>query len=278
MNESGLFTRAEALAAGYTDHDLRDPKYRRVIHGVYALREVPPSHALTCRAASMVLPPGAVFISRSAATLHGVELAHAGENVEVLGGRRYRHQGVYPRDLQTAPDEHEPWYAMRLATPVRAAFDLLARFPLERAVAYTDALVHNRVVRVDEIARFIAERRYYGVRYAERAFPCLDGRAESIPESVLRLVLVREGFAPVPQHPVFVGGEFLARLDLAFPKRKVAVEYDGMWHSDVVQARHDRERRARLAVYGWTVIVVNGHRLATDRKGIIAEVRHALGA
>ncbi len=277
VNESGLFTRSEALAAGYTDQDLRDPKYRRVIHGVYALSDVPSSHALTCRAASMVLPSSAVFIGRSAATLHGVELSHAGENVEVIGKRRYRHQGVYPRDLQIAPDEYEQWYDVRLATPPRAAFDLLARFPLERAVAYSDALVHNRVVQVGEVARFVAERRYHGVRHAERAFPYLDGRAESIPESVLRIVLIQGGLAPVPQHQVFAGGEFLARLDLAFPKRKVAVEYDGMWHTDVAQERRDRERRARLAVYGWSVIVVNAHRLATDRKGIIADVRCALG-
>lgn len=33
---------------------------------------VVPDHALRCRALSLVLPPGAVFVSWSAAALHGV--------------------------------------------------------------------------------------------------------------------------------------------------------------------------------------------------------------
>lgn len=276
INDAGLFTRAQALTDGFTDKDLRHPDFRRVIHGVYALSEISPSHLLKCRAASMVLPVDAVLIGRSAAVAHGVPLAHAGEPVEVIGKRRYRHQGIYPRDLKTQSDEHTPWSGIRLATPVRTAFDLLARNPMQHAVAYCDALIHDGLVTIAEIANFIALNHYYGIRRARATFPLLDGRAESIPESVLRLVLVQDGLTPVPQFEVFDIHGFVARVDLGFPEAKVAVEYDGAWHSDPEQSRRDRVRRQRLRACGWRVIVVIAHRLANDRKGILADVWTAL--
>jgi hypothetical protein len=75
--------------------------------------------------------------------------------------------------------------------------------------------------------------------------PLADGRAESPPESVLRLrwieVLV---FRPTPQFEVWDGGQFLARLDLASEELRWAAEYDGdEWHSSPEQRTHDRARR-----------------------------------
>ena len=48
---------------------------------------------------------------------------------------------------------------------------------------------------------------------------------------------------PVPQHVVRgAGGEFLARVDLAYPDLRVAVEYDGAWHAEDGQFVRDRRR------------------------------------
>lgn len=276
INDAGLFTRAQALADGLSDKDLCRPEFRRVIHGVYVLSEIEPSHTLKCEAASMVLPRDAVLIGRSAATVQGVPLAHAGELVEVIGNRRSRHQGVYPRDLENQPDEHVPWNGIRLATPARAAFDLLARNPTQRGVAYCDALIHNELVTVADIGKFISRHRYHGVRRAETSLLLLDGRAESVPESVLRIVLIKDGLTPVPQLEVFDAHGFVARVDLGFAREKVAVEYDGAWHADPERTRRDRSRRQRLSNCGWRVIVVTAHRLANDRKGVLDEVWTAL--
>lgn len=224
----------------------------------------------------MVLPADAVLTGRSAAVVHGVPLAHAGDLVEVVGRRRYRHQGVYPRDLTMHPAEYVVWNGIRLATPTRTAFDLLARNPTQRGVAYCDALIHNGLVGRTDIARFVNGHSYHGVKRARRSLLLLDGRAESIPESVLRVVLVQDGLHPTPQLEVFDGSGFVARVDLAFPREMVVVEYDGAWHGEPEQRPHDRARRERLQSSGWRVIVVTAHRLANDRKGILAEVRAAL--
>ena len=46
-------------------------------------------------------------------------------------------------------------------------------------------------------------------------------------------------------------------MDLAWPKHRVAVEYDGEWHELTEEQRAaDRMRRRWLRDHGWTVIVV----------------------
>jgi hypothetical protein len=45
----------------------------------------------------------------------------------------------------------------------------------------------------------------------------------------VRVHLVLAGLDPVPQYQITLDGEDVASVDLAFPARKVAVEYDGGW-------------------------------------------------
>ncbi len=48
----------------------------------------------------------------------------------------------------------------------------------------------------------------------------------------------------------------MARVDLAFPEQRVAVEYDGAWHGDPGQLTRDRRRLNALVAAGWTVLHV----------------------
>ena len=59
--------------------------------------------------------------------------------------------------------------------------------------------------------------------------------------------------APVTQLVVGRVGRFVARLDLAWPHLKVAVEYDGLWHDDPEQFHRDRRRLNRLLGEDWIV-------------------------
>jgi len=70
----------------------------------------------------------------------------------------------------------------------------------------------------------------------------------------------------------------LARVDLAFPERKVAVEYDGEWRDGQLWAlNHDRERLNRVHAAGWDVVFVTQPLLANPRK-MIYTVEAALRA
>ncbi|GAA2334710.1 hypothetical protein GCM10009854_08100 [Saccharopolyspora halophila] len=258
----GLFTRRETLQDGFTDNDLRRAACHRVVQGVYRTDQTPLTHELRCHAAAMVLPGDAVITGRSAATLHGVPLALPGDPVEVLVAGCKRTYGVRTWNVRKYPFEQVPWMGVQLATPERTALDLLARHPLERGIAYVDALLHAELITAEAFGRFLSGRHDHGIRQVRRGFELLDGRAESIPESVLRVRFARGGLHPVPQ--LEIPGEFgsALRADLGFEEAKVAVEYEGAWHADREQFQRDERRRAWLRANGWQVVVVTAEDLA----------------
>jgi hypothetical protein len=80
------------------------------------------------------------------------------------------------------------------------------------------------------VKRMLASRSDNGIVLARQAVALSDHRAESLPESRMRVLLVLDGLDPVPQYWIEdAHGERIARADLAFPEHKVAVEYDGDW-------------------------------------------------
>ena len=70
----------------------------------------------------------------------------------------------------------------------------------------------------------------------------------------------------MPQHEVRDDGAFVARLDLAWPDRRVAVEYDGAHHRDPRQHSLDLARHNRLRALGWTVLQVDARVLARPQE------------
>ena len=101
-------------------------------------------------------------------------------------------------------------------------------------------------------------RRQRGVVQLRELAPIADGRAESPGESVLRLRWLDTSLPrPDLQVEVRENGLLRARLDLAVPDLRFAVEYDGWdWHSSAAQRAHDRQRRDWLRAHGWTVVVL----------------------
>ncbi|MDT7659587.1 MAG: hypothetical protein QOF38_4302 [Pseudonocardiales bacterium] len=75
-------------------------------------------------------------------------------------------------------------------------------------------------------------------------------------ETRLRVALVRSGLAaPEVQYRIVDEYGFtLARVDLAYPAVKVAIEYDGSVHFDRRRAERDRQRDAELAGHGWQTV------------------------
>jgi very-short-patch-repair endonuclease len=75
---------------------------------------------------------------------------------------------------------------------------------------------------------------------------------------------------------VFDGSRFVARVDLAWPEQRVAVEYDGLWHGTPAQFHRDRRRLNALVAAGWTVIHVTSAQLRTGLEQTIRQIRSAL--
>jgi hypothetical protein len=106
-----------------------------------------------------------------------------------------------------------------------------------------------------------------------------DGRAESPLETVLRLLLVRAGLAPETlQLQLFDrNGWCFARLDMAWPSRRLAVEADGREHHDKPEALYrDRRRQNDIELAGWTVLRFTWNDVVHHPNWVVAQVRRAL--
>src|SRR6185312_5639273 len=87
---------------------------------------------------------------------------------------------------------------------------------------------------------------------AEVVIPLVDGRAQSPPESWVRVACVRAGLpAPTPQFVVVENGAFLGQVDLAWPEARLIVEYEGPHHFEQVQIARDDRRYEVLIAAGW---------------------------
>lgn len=278
-----VFRGRDVVADGVlTQEELRSSAWRRLFHGVYADARLPASFGLRVRGARLLMPGTAVFCGRTAAYLHGVTgLVDADSPVELVVptssragaavGLRVRRAAVDLSDMtQRGP--------FRFTNGVRTAVDIARFEPLLDAVPALDALVAARVVGEAPLAEAATALR--GVRGAERcrrAVPLVDPRAESPQESRLRVLLALAGLPAVPQHVVRDAGGFVARVDLAYPELRVAVEYDGAWHGAADQLRRDRRRLNRLVAAGWTVLHVTAADLHRP-DALIAQLRLLLRA
>lgn len=275
-----VFRGSAAVAAGaITRGKLRGPGVRRLFQDTYVPAGVRVDHVLRCRGATCALPPGAVVTGRSAATVRGVRLAFPEDDVQILappGMRLGRRTGIDVRRSPVGPDDGEPWAFGLLATPMRLTLDLLLGRPLPDAVAGLDAVLRAGLVDRADVAAMVAGRSDNGIVAARRAVELADPRAEAVPESRLRVILVLDGLEPVPQYWIEDRTGRLVCVDLAFPERKVAVEYDGDWRDGERWAlNRDRDRLNRVHAAGWDVVFVTAPMLR-DERAVLRTVRHAL--
>lgn len=268
----GPFTWGEARRLGLTRRGLDElvstRQVRHVLRNVYVPARLPDVIEARARAAALVVTPSGVFCDRTAAWLHGVDVLDYRE-LEILPPLDYvvlrdRHRIERPeltggeRDL--APYDICLVHGLRVTTPLRTALDLGCLLPRPDGLAALDMFMRlHGISRAQLEAALPRYRGRRGVRKLRVQVALADGLSESPGESRTRLAIHDAGIpAPELQHWVCHRGVALFRLDLAYPKHRVAVEYDGEeWHEKTEEQRvADRARRTWLRQHGWTVIVV----------------------
>ncbi|MFD1083254.1 hypothetical protein [Micromonospora andamanensis] len=274
-----VFRGSRAVARGIlTRGELRSRAWRPVFRDVYADAQLTISHRTRCLAAARwVLPPGAVIAGRSAAALFGAGLIGDAEPLDILvpSGLRFGPvAGLVVHTGEVAEADVLSLSGIPVTTPLRTCWDLARWLDPEEAVVVVDRLLGQRLVRADEL-REMADRRR-GARGWKRMLRVAQ-LADPGEESRLRVRIVLAGVRrPVTQFVVERDGRFIARVDLAWPELKIAVEYDGLWHDDPRQLHRDRRRLNRLLGEDWIVLHVTAQRLREDFEGFLAELRQAL--
>lgn len=266
------FDRRRAYDAGIHQDGLRRMLglglVRHVVYGVYLDARVPDDLASRARCLRLRLPAGAAVCRLTAAWLYGVDGRSPDqllgppvvECVVPVGREPVARPGVRGYVAPLGAGDVEIVDGVVCTTPLRTAVDVLRWLRPHMALAVTDALAARGLVAVDALLVAIeaaAGRR--GVRQARYLAAVVEPLTESFGESWLRLRLVDAGL-PRPQAQIQVpdaspGGY---RLDLGWPDRRVAVEYDGEeFHSSGQRRLRDERRRDDLLRrYGWTVLGV----------------------
>jgi hypothetical protein len=286
------FTAKQAAQVGITRRQLaagvQNRAIRRVLTGVYVRSELPDTTQLRARAALLVISPFTVLCDRTAAWIHDVDVLDyreldvappletyvlrghdPTERPECFGGTR----DLRPEDICLI--EQAP-----VTTPLRTAMDLGCKLTRHRALAAMDAFMRTHGITRSDMDRVLP--RYFrrrGVVQLRQLVPLADPRAESQPESWVRLEIADAGLPqPVPQYWVCVGGMRIWRLDLAYPHAKIAVEYDGReFHQGPENERADERRRAWLRDRGWVVIVLDKESFSPEeRDAWVDQLRNAL--
>lgn len=260
---------------------LRGQDLVRPIRGLRIAREAD-SLLARCRAYARHRKTDFAFSHTTAATLYGVPLPHVDPLIHVC----VRAPGRAPAIAGFAGHKLGRWetrvvHELPVTTPEQTWVDLAQLLARDALVAAGDFLVSGRRPLSSRVALARALEQSGGRRGVHRAREALSlvrEGSESPGETRLRLLLSGAGLpAPTLNHVLRgSGGEFIARVDFAFPLHRVALEYEGDFHR-VEQTiwQKDIHRQSRIEDLGWRVVRVTSADISSSAE-LIARMRQLL--
>ncbi|WP_226531211.1 endonuclease domain-containing protein [Microbacterium paraoxydans] len=122
--------------------------------------------------------------------------------------------------------------------------------------------------------------RFPGCGRIRAALPHVRGGVESPKETETRMLLTDAGLPePEIQHIVRAAGRAIARVDLAYPQWRIAIEYEGDGHrTSREQWRTDIRRQRDLEAAGWIVIRVTELDLRDGGAALVSLIRRAISS
>ena len=202
-----------------------------------------------------------------------------------------RTKGVKGRHL--AASRAQTWKVGPIAVvdPIAAVFSCAATLTVAEAVVMLDALmtdadnypdlIENRPsqTRADIEGRLRSWGRFTGSATIREALARAREKVESPKETETRLMIVDRGLPePVVQHEEYDGSRLVARVDLAYPQWKIAIEYEGDGHRvDKERWRRDIRRQRDLEDRGWIVIRLTYADLGSPGE-FLARIRRAIAS
>jgi very-short-patch-repair endonuclease len=236
-------------------------------------------------AALLALGPRAVLCGPTAASLHGCT-ATTSADVHVLLPYQCK-----PRSRPGLVVHHSCFYTehvveldgLRILALPHVVADLLCLAAPGDALAIADEVLRQAAPRSDELRAAVEQRlrsrpdprgTVRGAGFLDLASP----RAESAPESWVRMLLIERGF-PLPEVNFSLrspSGREVYRLDLAWPALRIALEYDGH-AAHAGREEQDEARADDLRRRGWIVVRARADDLA-DPTRLLGELRAAFAA
>ncbi|UYP20162.1 type IV toxin-antitoxin system AbiEi family antitoxin domain-containing protein [Rhodococcus sp. Z13] len=272
MGDPPILTTATLTASGLSDNDIRRAARTgdlvRVGRGMYlhrldvdALGEVG-VHRVRARHFGRQLSAGTVLSHVSAAALHGLDLWTVPlEHVHVSRpphrhGRMTSQIHVHPTELG---DDVVLVDGLPVTSAARTVVDLARTLPRDQAVVVGDSALRLYPDVASDLPRVLADSgQRHGLAKARAVVPFLDGRSESVGESLSRIRIAEAGLPrPILQHEIVTADGRRYRVDFYW-ENGVVGEFDGrMKYTDSralfdEKLRQDAIRDAGFEVVRWT--------------------------
>ena len=279
-DNGGVVLRREAIARGLNDKALhrlvRSGILIRLRQGIYAIRSIylaadaATRHLMLCHGVMRLYGDHVALSHGSAAMAQGgpdwgldlsdVHLTHLAGGGRKLARIVHHHGGLRVGDLRRQ-DGH--W----LTAPGRTVLDITAVAGAEVGLVQANHFLSRRLTSLDELHAIAAEERHWPRTLPHNLMLHLaDPKVESVGESRSLFCFSGQGLPrPETQFEIRGGrGHLVARVDFAWPKLKVIVEFDGAekYHrfrrpgetiEEMVMREKAREDLIR-EVTGWIVI------------------------
>ncbi len=285
----GLLTRSQAIYIGFTHDSIHSRivgrRWEELEGCVYRIGGAPQSIEQLTLAAVFASGPGAAASHRSAAAIWRLRGISAKDPEVIVPYGRRGHPGgvrVY-RSRTIRKGDVTAFGPIPITSTTRTLLDLAGVLDVEALEDALDDALQRQLTSARRLGGRIdaAGRGVVGVGVLRGLIAVRWGShlGESRFENRLRRVLLSSGLpSPVPQYVVRDGGgTFIARVDLAYPRAKVAIEADGYaFHSGRRDFERDRVRQNRLINAGWRVLRFTQAQLAKDPQAIVRKVSAAV--
>lgn len=228
---------------------------RPLLRGVFVADQVDDSLRLRVAALKLVVPDHAIVVDRTAAWLHGVDALprsaiHRMPQLDVVSSQasRMRRAGIGSGIRDFTEADLTVLDGLRVTTKLRTACDLgrlLWRFD---ALGAIDGLLRAGLDHAELLAEIDRFKGFRGVVQLRTLAPLGDRKAESQPESALRLHW-HDADIGRPETQIWVyddDGTPKYRIDVGDPEMRYGGEYFGEEFHDEAAKEHDEARIAWL--------------------------------
>ncbi len=261
--QGGVVTAAQAHACGYSVEEIRRlctcGSWVRLRRGIYRPSPASPDrreqYLVEVAAAVLAVGGGAAVAQSSAAALWGLDSLDEPTYDGVClaqpapaKARRYPGLRVISTLLPSSHLQRGPGDLLA-CTPARTVVDLARHLPLRAGVVVADSALRRGLATKSQLDVTLADcNGWRGARQALRTLSLVDVRAESVAESLARVVFHEAGLpSPMSQVTIKDGeGRIIGVVDFLFPHR-VIVEIDGKikYTNDELWREKRREDRLR---------------------------------
>ena len=283
-DQRGVFTRAQAMDAGYSSYRIRrlvrDRRWVVVLGSVYVESSTSLSQASLARAAVLAAGTGSVVSHGTAARLWELVVpVDPDVHVTVDPNVHLKIPGLRAHRVPVAEKELAVREGILCTGLMRTLIDCLLWLPEEAGRAMVLDALRRRLVTWDEMRQALVRTgQRHGLARAWRVMREVAGGAHSEAEVRVHRILTQAGISGWKANVRVNDSRGLVGFaDVLFDDVPLVLEIDGRaYHSDDDRFQRDRSRQNRLVLGGYTVLRFTWDDLVRRPDEVVRQVRATL--